>query len=171
MVVMIASRPVIKDHDEPFLFALYMSSRQLEMHSWGWSEKEKLDFLRMQYDCRHRSYQMRYPLMESRIITYFSIPVGRIIIAKKEKAMVLLDITLLPEYQNQGIGTALLKEMQQNIKREEILQLTVLKSNSAARKLYEKLGFRGNGEDELYLVMEWKAEHWISVPTYDKGVT
>lgn len=156
MVIMIASRYVEKDLDTPFLFGLYMSSRQVEINSWEWSEKEQLDFLRMQYDCQQRSYHMQYPDMESRIITYSSIPVGRILLTKKETVTILLDITLLPKYQNRGIGTALLKEMQQNIKPEESLRLTVLKSNRSAHKLYERLGFKESSEDELHLIMEWQ---------------
>ena len=59
------------------------------------------------------------------------------------------SIALLPEYQNKGIGSALI---QHDIDTHDRIQLYVDIYNDKAKKLYEKLGFR---------VVEHDDDHWI----------
>ena len=65
------------------------------------------------------------------------------------------NICVKPEYQNKGIGTAILKEIlfehnEQNIK------LQVFKMNEKAIKLYEKMGFEKEDETETHYIMQRK---------------
>ncbi len=140
--------------DDAFFFTIYANSRKAEMSSWGWTKEEQRDFLLMQYQCQQRSYQLQYPNLESRIIFSGSTPAGRLLLAKTETQTVLVDISLLAEFQHLGIGSALLKELQGEIKAGESLRLTVLKTNRA-RGLYERVGFQIHEMDELYLTMVW----------------
>ena len=64
-------------------------------------------------------------------------------------AWFISSIALLPEYQNRGIGSALI---QHDIDTHEKIQLYVDIYNDKAKKLYEKLGFR---------VIEHDDDHWI----------
>jgi ribosomal protein S18 acetylase RimI-like enzyme len=73
-------------------------------------------------------------------------------------AAVLVDISLLPEHRGRGLGTLLLRELMEECRRErQSLRLQVLRTNPAQR-LYERLGFRRTGEDQVYLQMEWREE-------------
>jgi GNAT superfamily N-acetyltransferase len=81
-------------------------------------------------------------------------PAGRLLLAKTGTQTVLVDISLLAEFQHLGIGSALLKELQGEIKAGESLRLAVLKTNRA-RGLYERVGFQIHEVGELYLTMIW----------------
>lgn len=141
--------------DEPFLFTVFAAARQTDMAQWRWSDTEQEAFLRMQYHCRQKSYQMQYPQLESSIIEAGGLPIGRVLLAGIEGGYVLVDIALLPDYQNRGYGTVLLKEVQARIAPGECLCLTVYKDNPA-QNFYLQLGFQIIAETELYFMMEWR---------------
>ncbi len=147
-------KTVITELTDPFFFTVYANSREAEISSWGWPQEEQREFLRMQYQCQQRSYQMQYPHLESRVIYVEGIQAGRILLAETKAGKVLVDIGLLSEFQNQGIGTALLHELQEETESGESLRLAVLKTNPA-RRLYERLGFQILEVSEPYLTMIW----------------
>lgn len=147
-------KTLITEADNPFYFTVYASSREAEIASWGWNREEQQAFLRMQYQCQQQSYQMQYPHLESRIVLCSNAPAGRILLAKNETQTVLVDITLLPDFQNRGIGSALLKDLQGGIDAGESLRLTVLNTNPA-RWLYNRLGFQILEAGEPYSTMIW----------------
>ena len=61
------------------------------------------------------------------------------------------NICIIPEYQNKGIGTAILKELlEKNVDKNVTLQY--FKSNPVGR-LYERLGFKVVGETEYHYQM------------------
>ena len=71
----------------------------------------------------------------------------------------IATICVLPEYRQQGVGTALLEACEARVKTPRI-RLSVRKSNQAAIRLYENLGYRhygtwphyySDGEDALVL--------------------
>ncbi len=67
------------------------------------------------------------------------------------------NLELNPEAQGKGIGTAILKAIQQRASMRGIpVTLQVLKVNPA-RALYERLGFRHTGETETHHTMIWEA--------------
>lgn len=62
------------------------------------------------------------------------------------------NICVKPEYQNKGIGTAVLKEILFEHK-EQNIKLQVFKINEKAIKLYEKMGFEKVNETETHYIM------------------
>lgn len=62
------------------------------------------------------------------------------------------NICVKPEYQNKGIGTAVLKEILFEHK-EQNIKLQVFKINENAIKLYEKMGFEKTDETETHYIM------------------
>jgi ribosomal protein S18 acetylase RimI-like enzyme len=74
---------------------------------------------------------------------------------KKGPYITFLDIALLPEYQNQNIGTTLIQSLlQEATEAQKSVVLHVLRSNRAAR-LYERLGFKLVSEDAVYREMKF----------------
>ena len=66
------------------------------------------------------------------------------------------NICIKPEYQNKGIGTAILKEIIFDNKGQDI-KLQVFKINERAIKLYEKMGFEKIDETQThYIMMKYK---------------
>ena len=149
----ISLRPYHAD-DQNFLFKLYAATRQQEISAWGWSGAQQEAFLRMQFNAQQQSYGMTYGDAEHRIVMLDNSPIGRILVQHKSETALLVDIALLPEYRGRGIGGGLLRDLIEHCNKERIaVRLQVLKTNPAQR-LYEKLGFRKIGEDELYFQME-----------------
>lgn len=67
----------------------------------------------------------------------------------------IIQIQLLPDYQNRGIGTRLIQDLQVEAARQGIpVFLSVLKVNPAKR-LYERLGFEAVEEKEKSYTMRY----------------
>lgn len=142
--------------DDSFLFEVYAGTRLDEMALWGWSAEEQSAFLKMQYQCQRQSYQLQYPALVSRIISDGEDRAGYILTARKEAELILVDIALLPRFQYQGVGTAVLTDLQKEAATANLsLRLCVFDGNPAGR-LYERLGFRPIERKEPYTVMRWE---------------
>ena len=137
--------------DEPFLLEVYASTRDEELSGVGWDENQKQAFIKMQFLTRQRSY----PRVDDRIIVVDGYDVGRILVDRNEVEMLLVDIALLTDYRNKGIGNYLIQELTNEATMEgKQLRLHVLLASAAVR-LYERLGFRKTGADSVYLEMTW----------------
>lgn len=93
-------------------------------------------------------------------------PIGRMIVAREDQELRLVDIALLAEHRNSGIGTRLIQELiAEAAKVGKPLRLQVLKSNPAAR-LYSRLGFLRMGDDDLYLQGDYDADSDVDLDDY-----
>ncbi|USG65060.1 GNAT family N-acetyltransferase [Brevibacillus ruminantium] len=145
----------VTETDEVFLFQLYSSTRLDELAAWGWDEVMQQQFLQLQWRAQKHSYAMQYPDAEHILLCYQNIPIGRIIVARSDTAVILVDITILPDYRGMGIGTTLIRELQNEAAASlHPLLLSVLPTNRAMQ-LYERLGFRAIGSLGLHISMEW----------------
>lgn len=149
---------VSAEEDTAFLFEVYLKTRKAEVMSWGWSEKQELEFLRLQFHCRQHSYRQHYPMAESKIIVSKSLKMGYVLTARTERELVLVDIALLPDYQGQGVGTAFIKSLQQEASCRALPLCLCVLNGSPAKRLYDRLGFQVIGGDEVYSRMEWNSE-------------
>lgn len=137
--------------DEPFLLAVYASTRIDELEGLGWNDDQKQAFIKMQFLARERVY----PRGDNRIILLNGRPAGRILVERSETTILLIDIALLTEYRNAGIGSRLLQDlMKEATAAGKSIQLHVVASSPAVR-LYERLGFRSTGDEAAYLEMKW----------------
>lgn len=156
--VPISLRPATAS-DEAFLFALYASTREGELATWGWAPAQRDAFLRMQWMAQGRDQAVRYAGADHRVVLVEGAPAGRLLVARGEKEWRLVDIALLPAHRGAGVGTRLLRELVDEAARARVpLRLRVLHGN-AARALYERLGFRPEpaqaADGDPYLAMEW----------------
>ncbi|MFY0567307.1 GNAT family N-acetyltransferase [Archangium lansingense] len=155
-----SSRPVVAS-DDAFLFELYASTRAEEMAAWGWSAAQQEPFLRMQWMAQKRGYEARYPSEGHRILELEGKPVGRQWVVRGEHELLLVDVTLLPACRGSGLGTSLLRSLQEEAAAVgKPLRLHVMRNNPALR-LYTRLGFTpvaeaGQGTSEPYLALEWR---------------
>jgi ribosomal protein S18 acetylase RimI-like enzyme len=151
----IALRP-FSPQDGEFLFHLYASTRQHEIAAFGWPPAQQEAFLRMQFNAQKHWYDMAYSGADHQVIMIDDKPAGRILVFRDKDSTRLVDIALLTEYRNQGIGTQLLLDLINACENERLpLRLQVTRNNPA-RHLYERLGFVITGEDAMYYEMERK---------------
>ena len=150
----IVLREAIAD-DLPFLAHLYRDTRRQELEGWGWPREQQEWFLQMQFDARQRSYETAFLDAENSLICMEGVPVGRLLVNREPSALHLIDIALLEEYRNQGIGSLLIGQLQKECTKEGgTLRLQVLEGNPAIR-LYRRLGFAETGIEAMYLQMTW----------------
>jgi ribosomal protein S18 acetylase RimI-like enzyme len=145
-----------QSQDEAFLFELYASTRQEELDAWGWPPEMRSAFLSMQFKAS-QGYHRAFPDAEFQIVMLDGVNAGRLIVQRSRDELQLVDIALLPQHRNVGIGTALLQRIfGEAAATRQPLRLKVLKSSRAGR-FYQRLGFGITGETELHFEMEWRA--------------
>jgi ribosomal protein S18 acetylase RimI-like enzyme len=153
---MLTLRP-ITPADDSFLARVYASTRAEELAITGWSEEQKAAFCRMQFDAQTTDYQRNNPDASFLIIERAGIAIGRLYVARQEKEIRVIDIALLPESRGSGIGTKLLRDLQEEARTAgKSLTIHVERFNRALH-LYERLGFRKVEDQGVYLLMEWCA--------------
>jgi len=149
-------RPVTPD-DEAFLVFVYHSSRAEELAQVQWQEGQKEAFVKWQFDLQRREYHARYPDAEYDVILVDDQPAGRIWIGRDAEEIHLLDIVVLPEFQNRGVGEILLRGLIDEAKQTgKALRHMVFVMNDDAHRFYERLGFVVIADLGAYKHMEWK---------------
>jgi GNAT superfamily N-acetyltransferase len=110
----------------------------------------------MQFRARQVSYAANYPTaMQEIICAEDGTPAGGILVERKADGMRLIDIAVINSKRGQGLGTEVIRALQQECHtRRWTLRLQVLKGNTAER-LYRRLGFEVAGEDSLRRQMVW----------------
>jgi GNAT superfamily N-acetyltransferase len=142
--------------DETFLFELYASTRQEELAAWSWPPEMRKAFLTMQFKAS-QGYYSAFPGAEFQIVLLDGAKAGRLVVHRTPEALRLVDIALLPQFRNTGIGTALLRRIfDEAAATKKPLRLQVLRG-ARAERFYHRLGFVKTGETETHLEMEWRA--------------
>lgn len=120
------------DNDFDFVYALKkIAYREYIEKTWRWDDQFQTKF-----------HKQNFLAGNTKIIKADNQPIGSVDVEEKEKSIFISGLYLLPDYQSQGIGTeiiqGLIKEAETKKKR---LELEVLKVNTRAQKLYQRLGF------------------------------
>jgi len=154
----VSTRPVT-DADQEFLVGVYASTRADELAQVPWDESQKDAFIRWQYSMQKQEYETRFPDARYELILVDGVPAGRIWIGADDTQIRLLDIALLTEFQNRGVGTYLLKQlMDEATQSKKKLRHMVFMLNENAYGFYERLGFEEIEDLGGYKHMEWKPE-------------
>jgi GNAT superfamily N-acetyltransferase len=112
---------------------------------FGWDENVQRDF-------HAKAWQSHKP----DIITYDGKPIGTIAIIESEDYIEIGQFFILPDYQNKGIGTHLLKNILDKADQSgKNVTLRFLKNNPV-KSLYIRNGFRVVRNDEILYFMERK---------------
>ena len=144
--------------DEDFLFDLYASSRGDDLASLGWSPDQVREFLRMQYEAQQRFLKNEYRRADDQIILIDGRTAGRLLVERRDHEIRGIDVALLPEFRNQGIGSWLFAQLQsESARTRKPLRIQVIRFNPAIA-LLERLGFSRTSETATHFQMEWRAD-------------
>ncbi|CAA9414388.1 MAG: Acetyltransferase, GNAT family [uncultured Rubrobacteraceae bacterium] len=144
----------IRPEDGGFLYRVYASTRREELAQVGWGEAQKAAFLRMQFDAQSSYFRENYEGAEFSVILEDGRPVGRLYVARWPEEIRIVDIALLPEHRNAGVGSMLLGGLiSESEESGKPVSIHVERFNPALR-LYERLGFREVEDKGVYLLME-----------------
>ena len=150
----VALRPAGSDEAE-FLFQVYADTRVEELAPVPWTDEQKEAFLRQQFAAQDAAYHENYPHAMFSIIECDGAPIGRLYIATLDgRDRRIMDIALLAEYRNRGIGTALIRDIMAAADRDGMLVSLHVEFWNPALQLYERLGFHEAARNDVYIRME-----------------
>ena len=137
----IRTRPATEG-DRAFIERVFVSgAREMITEARGaWDEERE-----------RASFREELDLASTFIVRSAQDDVGFLTCLTSERLNRLYTICILPEYQGRGVGTRVIQSLIESTQREgRELELRVLKTNSRARALYERLGFRVFADTEYH---------------------
>ena len=144
------------DSDEEFLLRLYATTREFELSRVPWDDAQKHAFVTHQFLAQRLHYQSHYPQASYDLILLDGQPAGRLYVLREGEEMRILDLSLLPEFRNRGIGTALLQGVIAEAKGRGSRLRIYLETFNPSVSLFERLGFRVIQNDDMNLLLEWQ---------------
>lgn len=141
--------------DRDFLLELYGSTRAEELAAVEWSAEQRAAFLRQQFEAQDHHYRTHYREAEFLVMVHEGRSVGRLYVARWEREIRVMDIALLPEFRNRGLGLGVMRDLlAEGARTGRAVRVHVEKFNPAVR-FYERLGFRIADDRGVYWFLEW----------------
>lgn len=147
-------RPVRPD-DEPFLLRLYATTRQTELSMVPWNDEQKAAFVHMQFIAQREHYHEHYPDASYDVILLDGEPIGRLYVLRQPEDMRIMDISIMPEHRNQGLGTPLIESVKEEARETNRRLRIYLETFNPSIRLFERLGFRIIEKDYMNFLLEW----------------
>lgn len=144
--------------DDAFSFQVYASTRVQEMAIVPWSDEQKHSFLEQQFDAQRTAYTRQYPTAEWLIILRDGDAIGRVIIDRSGDTIHLMDIALMPEFRNAGIGSSYINDLLKESGESGKPVVLYVESFNPAFNLYSRMGFKKVREEGIYFMMRWSPE-------------
>jgi ribosomal protein S18 acetylase RimI-like enzyme len=85
-------------------------------------------------------------------------PIGRLYTDRTGSAIHILDIAVIPERRREGIGTAILRDLQMEAAQARKNLTLYVEIFNPAQELYKRLGFHPIQDEGVYMLFEWTAE-------------
>ena len=143
--------------DEPFLREVYASTRAFELSLVPWSAEQREAFLKFQFDAQDSYYHQQYPNAAYQLILNDSSSVGRLYVARGPAELKILDITVLPQHRNAGIGSVLLRELIAEAEQAGKCVRIWVEHFNPSQRLFARLGFSKVEEDGYNHLLEWRS--------------
>ena len=131
------------ESDIDFLYALHVATmKEYVDKTWGWDDT-----------FQEAVFRKNYVPAEIQVITFAEKDMGMLSLEERVEDVFLRAIEIHPDYQGQGIGTAIIQKIivEGTLKMKPVF-LHVLKVNPA-KKLYERLGFSVVNETPTHFQM------------------
>lgn len=150
-----ALRPALPE-DREFLVALYATTRT-DLARLPLTDDQRDALVRMQFHAQDVHYRQTNPHGSFDVVEVGGCLVGRLYVDRRPDDIRIIDISLLPEDRNAGLGSTLIRA----IKDEAALSgrsvsLHVAVGNPAA-DLYRRLGFEVVSDVGVYRFLRWAA--------------
>jgi GNAT superfamily N-acetyltransferase len=149
----VALRPATPD-DYAFLERVYVSTREEELAPVPWTAEQKRTFLAQQFAAQSAHYAKHYPDASFEVVLVDGEPAGRLIVARWEGEIRIVDVALLPEHRGRGIGAGLIRPLLDEADAAGLKVTINVERMNPAQRLYERLGFAPAAEDGVYVRME-----------------
>ncbi|HEU0014060.1 MAG TPA: GNAT family N-acetyltransferase [Longimicrobium sp.] len=142
------------DDDLPFLERLYGTVRAPELAPLPWTQAQKDEFVRHQFNAQHTWWHEQYEDTTYDVVLVNGVPAGRLYVGRWQSTIRVVDIALLPEHRGGGLGTRLMNDvLAEGDAAGKPVSIHVERYNPAMR-LYERLGFVEVEDKGVYVLME-----------------
>jgi len=141
--------------DEDFLLRVYASTRADELAMVPWTDEQKNQFVRMQFNAQRSHYQASNSAARQFVVLRSGEAVGRWWIAHQKDEIRILDVTILPAQRNAGIGTQLLLRALSEGQRKKKSVSVYVETFNPSRRLFERLGFVAVETQGMHALMKW----------------
>jgi GNAT superfamily N-acetyltransferase len=106
--------------------------------------------------------------MVDQIVSLDGQPAGRLAVEQRPYEIRFIDLALVPEHRNHGLGTQLIQQVQEHAQSARLpLRLQVIRFSRAVG-LFERLGFIRTSETGSHFQMEWNPRNSRN-PTVSQG--
>lgn len=150
--------------DDPFLLRVFACTREAEFAHVPWTDEQRDAFLRMQFNAQHSYYHEHYPEADYKVILHDGEPVGRIYINREPGQSKILDITVLPEFRQRGIGSGLIREVLSEASESGRNVHVYVETFNPSLELFKKLGFTILKEEGINYLLEWTVASGATPP-------
>lgn len=124
-----------------------LTMREYVEQTWGsWNDPAQEAFFRRTFDSR----TVQLILVDEK-------PAGLLEVAPSDEDLFLANIQIHPEFQNRGLGRAVVRTVQESAALlQRAVRLQVLRVNHGAQRLYVRLGFLPVDETTTHVIMRWQ---------------
>ena len=139
--------------DEALLREIYACTRAAELAMVPWSDEQREAFLRFQFDAHDSHYRSQFPKASYQLILKNTEPVGRLYVLRDDTEIRILDITVLPQYRNAGIGTSLIRDVLAEADHSGQTVTIWVEQFNPSQALFQRLGFvkiQDDGYSDLF---------------------
>jgi GNAT superfamily N-acetyltransferase len=146
----------VTPEDDALLRQVYASTRALELEMVPWNDDQKAAFLKSQFEAQDSYYRSQFAAATFQVIVSDGEPVGRLYVLREADRIKIIDITILPEWRSQSIGTSLIRELlDESIKANQPVTIWVENFNPS-QTLFRRLGFSPVQEEGFNQLLEFR---------------
>ena len=150
----ISFRPVtVQDRD--LLLRLYASTRERELALVPWDAGQKALFLQHQFASQDQHYGAYFPDADYSIVVHNGKDAGRIFVTRDEAHIHVLEFTILPEHRGAGVGTEIVRRLQEEARSKALPLTTYLDQFSDSQAWLERRGFTRMADEGIHYKMQW----------------
>jgi GNAT superfamily N-acetyltransferase len=150
-------RPASQD-DDSFLCQVFASTRERLLAGLPFDAIQKEAFARQQHLCQDQYYRQQYPHASFDIVCSGDRRIGRLYVNRTRDEILIIDISLLPEFRGAGIGGAVLRDLLTEAAQTGRRVIIHVDKFNPAQRLYQRLGFRIVQDAGADWEMEWTIE-------------
>jgi len=141
--------------DERFFRELYRETRKAEFAGLAWGTGEVQALCDAQFDMHARAHRSAFPEAEHFVVELDGAAAGRMIVGRAAEGLWLLELALMPAIRGQGVGSRLLRGLQERARAASVPLHVHVEASSRALGWYRRLGFTDLGQEGLHVVLAW----------------
>ncbi|HSE24925.1 MAG TPA: GNAT family N-acetyltransferase [Pyrinomonadaceae bacterium] len=150
----ITLRPVVLG-DQDFLIEVYASTRAEELAIMPWTDEQRDQFIRSQFNAQQQYYAEKYPTGTHDVILSDGQRAGRIYVARLDQEIRIIDIAVIPAERNRGIGSYLIKQLLEEATGKNKITRIFVEDFNPSLSLFKRFGFNMIEQHGFHLLLQW----------------